>query len=522
MKKILIPTKLDKVVSGMLTEAGFEVVQNPEKTVAELAAENSDAVGIIVRSEKVTPEVMDSLPSLKLVVRAGAGFDNIDTKYARRKDIDVMNTPGANSNGVAEEVVALALAAYRKVVNADISTRAGKWEKSKFLGRELTGKTVGILGLGHIGRLLVKRLSGFEVKVLAFDPVLSDAMAKDLGVTLASLETIFTESDIISLHIPENDATRGLVGEKYLSLMKKGAMLINCARAGIINEDDLRKFKEEKELIFCNDVYKKDAEGPKSVADIADVMLPHLGANTKEANFLAAKRAGEQTIAYFTNGVTACVVNKAVPDGMDAKFQLLASQLGNVAEAYFRKEAQITRIETSIYGGLHKFAKWLYAPIVAGVTHGFDPYLGANDALAFLKERGITLVDREVNDEKNYGESITLDLITDSGKLHNVSVRGTITEGRLMLSRINDFDKLYMELSGHNLAVEYADTTGIIGKIASLLGENNINIIDIRAPQDPEKKLSLAVIKTNVEVPADLLAKISKEVNAINAFTFSC
>ena len=310
MEKILIPTKLDKVVAGMLAEAGFEVVQNPEKTVAELAAENSDAAGIIVRSEKVTPEVMDSLPSLKLVVRAGAGFDNIDTKYARRKNIDVMNTPGANSNGVAEEVVALALAAYRKVVPADISTREGKWEKSKFLGRELTGKTIGILGLGHIGRLLVKRLSGFEMKFLAFDPILSEEKAKEMGVTLASLETIFAESDIISLHIPENDSTRGLVGEKYLSLMKKGAMLINCARSGIINEDDLRKYKAEKELLFCNDVYKKDAEGPKSVADIADVMLPHLGANTKEANFLAAKRAGEQTIAYFKDGVTDCVVNK--------------------------------------------------------------------------------------------------------------------------------------------------------------------------------------------------------------------
>ena len=127
MKKVLIPTKLDKEVSRILGDAGFAVVQNPEKTVADLAAENTDAEVIIVRSEKVTPEIMDKLPSLRLVVRAGAGFDNIDTKYARRKNVDVMNTPGANSNGVAEEVVALALAAYRKVVPADISTRAGKW-----------------------------------------------------------------------------------------------------------------------------------------------------------------------------------------------------------------------------------------------------------------------------------------------------------------------------------------------------------------------------------------------------------
>lgn len=309
MKKVLIPTKLDKEVAKILGNAGFDVVQNPEKAVIDLASENTDAEVIIVRSEKVTPEVMDKLPSLRLVVRAGAGFDNIDTKYARGKNVDVMNTPGANSNAVAEEVVALALAAYRRVVPADASTREGKWEKSKFMGREITGKTVGILGLGHIGRLLVKRLSGFEVKVLAFDPVLSPEKAAELGVTLTSVEEIFSRADIISLHIPENDATRGMVNAKLLSLVKKGVMLINCARAGIVDEEAIRAVKAEKEMLYCNDVYKKDAEGEKSVADIADVMLPHLGASTKEANFMAAKKAADQTVAYYENGDKSCVVN---------------------------------------------------------------------------------------------------------------------------------------------------------------------------------------------------------------------
>ena len=309
MKKVLIPTKLDKEVAKILGNAGFEVVQNPEKAVIDLASENTDAEVIIVRSEKVTPEVMDKLPSLRLVVRAGAGFDNIDTKYARSRNVDVMNTPGANSNAVAEEVVALALAAYRRVVPADASTREGKWEKSKFMGREITGKTVGILGLGHIGRLLVKRLSGFEVKVLAFDPVLSPEKAAELGVTLTSVEEIFSRADIISLHIPENDATRGMVNAKLLSLVKKGVMLINCARAGIVDEEAIRAVKAEKEMLYCNDVYKKDAEGEKSVADIADVMLPHLGASTKEANFMAAKKAADQTVAYYENGDKSCVVN---------------------------------------------------------------------------------------------------------------------------------------------------------------------------------------------------------------------
>ena len=519
MKKVLIPTKLDKVVAKILTDAGFEVVQVPDKPVLDLAKENADAQVVIVRSEKVTPEVMDQLPQLKLVVRAGAGYDNIDTKYARRRNVDVMNTPGANSNAVAEEVVALALAAYRKLVPADESTRAGKWEKSKFMGHEITGKTLGILGLGNIGRLLAKRVSGFEMTVLAFDPVLSADMAKSLGVKLCSVEDIFAQADIISLHIPENDATRGMVNARLLSLMKKGAMLINCARAGIVDEEAIRAAKAEKELIYCNDVYKKDAEGPKSVTDIADIMLPHLGASTKEANFLAAKRAADQTVAYFADGVTTCVVNKGVPDGMDEKYQTLASLLAGVSAAYLGADAQIARVETSFYGALHPFGKWMLAPITAGICKTFDPYLGAKDALDFLKSRGIEMVDRAVDDEKHYGESITIDLVTNKD---TVSVRGTIAESHMMLSRINNYDKLYLELSGNNLFVEYKDATGIIGKIASILGENSINIIDIRAPQDLERSRSLAVVKTNVPVPADLIARIKEEVKAEKAFSFSC
>ena len=310
MKKVLIPTKLDKVAAELLISKNYNVVQDADTPLADLIAANSDAEVVIVRSEKITPAEIDALPNLKLVVRAGAGFNTIDTKYARKKHVDVMNTPGANSNGVAEEVVAMMLAASRHLVAADISTRAGLWEKKKFMGTEVTGKTVGILGLGHIGQLLVKRLSGFDVKVLAFDPVLTEERAKVLGVELTTVERIFAESDYISLHIPENDATRGMINGKLFAMMKDGAMLINCARAGIINEADLRAAKAEKKIVYCNDVYPKDEAGEKSIADVADLMLPHIGANTREANFVAARRSAEQTIAYFEEGATTWVVNK--------------------------------------------------------------------------------------------------------------------------------------------------------------------------------------------------------------------
>ncbi len=521
MRKVLIPTKLDKFAASLLSERGYNVVLDATTPLTELVQANADAEVLIVRSEKVTPEIIDMLPKLRLIVRAGAGFNTIDTKYARKHDIDVMNTPGANSNAVAEEVVAMMLAASRHLLAADQSTRNGEWEKSKFMGRELTEKTVGILGLGHIGQLLAKRLSGFEVKVLAFDPVLSPALAEKLGVELTSVERIFSESDFVSLHIPENDETRGMINRRLFELMKPGAMLINCARSGILNEEDLRAVKTEKKIVFCNDVYAKDAAGPKSVADIADIMLPHLGANTHEANFVAAKRAAEQTIAYFEQGITNCVVNKALPDGLDAKYQKLAYVLTALTNAYLGKENNPTRIETSFYGALAQYAKWMTPAIVAGIAADFAADQGPKDAEHFLAETGIELVNREVDNDKHYGESMSIDLFVGGNLIYKAGARGTIAENNLMISRLNNFDQLYLEPTGHHLFVEYKDEPGVIGRIAGILGEKNINIIDIRAPQDLKSGQSLSVIKTNVEVPDMLVQKIREAVKASKAFQFT-
>ena len=521
MKKVLIPTKLDKVAATLLANKGFTVVQDAETPLDELLKANPDAAVLIVRSEKIGPEQIDLLPELKLVVRAGAGFNTIDIKYARKKHVDVMNTPGANANGVAEEVVAMMLAASRHLIPADISTRAGLWEKKKFMGTELTGKTIGILGLGNIGQLLVKRLAGFEMRVLGYDPMLSAERAEKLGVELTDIDHIFSEADFISLHIPENDETRGMINARLFAMMKPGAMLLNCARAGILNEADLRQAKQEKRIIYCNDVYPKDEAGPKSVADVADIMVPHLGANTKEANFVAARRAAEQTIAYFEQGITTWVVNKELPDGLDPQYQRLAYALTLVAHRYLDGQ-QPSRIETSFYGNLKPFAKYMTAPIEAAIYNFESDELPApNAAEKMLESRGVELVNREVDDAKHYGESMTIDLAAGSDAIRRASVRGTITENHLMISRVNDFDKLYLDPVGHDLFVEYADEPGVIGKIASMLGEKNINIIDLRAPQNLKSGNSLAVFKTNVAVPEVLIDKIAQAVAAKIAFQIS-
>ncbi|HOK04796.1 MAG TPA: NAD(P)-dependent oxidoreductase [Victivallales bacterium] len=521
MKKVLIPTKLEKSAAQILKAKSYNVIQDSERDIVTLVRENQDTEAIIVRSEKITPDIIDMLPKLRLIVRTGAGYDNIDCKYARKKNIDVMNTPGANSNAVAEEVIAMILAAIRFVIPADISTRAGKWDKKKFMGRELTGKTIGIIGLGNIGKLVVKRLSGFEIQFLVYDPLLSEDMAQQLGVKITNIEKIFEEADFITLHVPQTPETKGMVNKNLLSRMKEGAVLVNCARAGIVNEDDLRALKKEKNIIFCTDVYPKDEPGIKSCTDIADIMLPHLGANTYEANDTAARRAAEQIIAYFEKGIDTFVVNKGLPDDLDPKYQELAFILAKVARAYLGENIQPHQIETSFYGNLGKFAKWLLPPIVASFQPDFESYPDASDAESFLKEKGIVYKNREIDERKNYGESMTIDLFEGSKVISKVSIRGTIAEGNLMISRINDFDKLYLEPIGYNLFAEYSDKPGVLGKIASILGQNNINIIDIRAPQNVEKNYALAVVKTNIPVPSELLAKIAKEIEAKKVFVFN-
>ncbi len=311
MKKVLIPTALDSVAKQILEDhGGYAVVQVPKCDVLQLVRDNPDVHALIVRSEKITAEIIDAAPQLKVVVRAGAGYNTIDIVHARAKGVDVMNTPGANSNGVAEEVVALMLADARRLIPADASCRAGKWEKTAFMGTEVTGKTVGIVGLGYIGRLVVKRLSGFEPTFLGYDPGITMRQAAELGVKLVSLDELFSQSDYVTLHLPEIAETKGMVNRNLIGQMKPGATLINCARSGIVNEADLRALKAEKKIRFLNDVYPKDEEGPKSVADVADIMVPHLGASTREANFKAAELAAQELIDLDEKGINKAVVNR--------------------------------------------------------------------------------------------------------------------------------------------------------------------------------------------------------------------
>lgn len=520
MKKVLIPTKLNPAVKGLLENTGRFTVVLKEGDLAALAKEHADAYAMIVRSEKVTPEVIDSMPALKVIVRAGSGYDTINTKYARKKGIDVMTTPGANSNAVAEEVIALMLADARHIVAADVSCRAGKWEKSKFMGREIAGKTVGIVGLGFIGQLVARRLEGFDVTLIGFDPVISQEKAKALGIEVVDLPTLFERADYITLHVPENEATRGMVNASLLSKCKKGATIINCARSGVINEADLRAAKPGKLLRFLNDVYAKDAEGPKSVADIADLMLPHLGASTHEANAKAATDAAAELIEFEEKGVSTYIVNRDIPAGLDAAYGELAFTLAKLCRQMIGAENKPQLIETSFYGSLRPYSRWLLVPMVSALSDDFDRSMDYAAAVKYLREMGVDYEDRDTDTHKGFGNSITLDLTASTGPetLQHVSVRGTVTESVLMISRINDFHGLYFEPKGHTVVFIYKDRPGVLARISAALAGASVNIDDVRNPHDSKGEKSIAIIKVNQPVPAALVAGIAREIEATTHF----
>ena len=520
--KILIPTKLDKAASATLMAAGYDVMQDDAAPIEELVAANPDAAGIIVRSEKVTPAIIDALPGLKCVIRAGAGYDNIDYVYARTKNIDVMNTPGANSNAVAEEVIAMILAAYRYVVPADVTTRAGEWNKKKYMGRELTNKIVGILGLGNIGRLLVKRLQGFECKVLGYDHFLSKQRALNIGATPTEMEEIFSTADIISLHVPGGPATRNLINADLINMMKDGAMLINCSRYGVVDEDAIRAAKAAgKNIIYCTDVHPKDAAAMQPSADVADLLLPHLGANTKEANKNAAMQAAKQMIDYFTAGDTSCVINAERPIGLHPAQLQLASMLGKLC--YHTGGCKpIRRIECTFYNNLRSYRKWFTPWILQGAVPGAETGLMPAAAETSFREHGIVYKAREPRDDKFYDDALTIDLFMEvDGHQIVSSVRGMVVDGTPVVSRIAEFDHLYATLAGNTLVLRYADRPGVVAAIGQALSLAGINIENIVAPTDHKSGDSLAVIKTNMPVSEDQVLGIAKTISAKLAFTIS-
>ena len=304
--------------------------------------------------------------------------------------------------------------------------------------------------------------------------------------------------------------------------MKEGAVLINCARAGVIDEAALRKAKAAKKIGFLNDVYARDTDGEKSIADVADIMVPHLGASTVEANYNAARFAANQLISLDEKGVGSAIVNRDIPAGLDPAYYELAYTLTKFCRQGFSSRHQLKMIETSIYGELGKFGEWLVVPIVCALDTEFSRSLDHDAAIERLKSKGIEYRLREADNNKGYGDSITVDLFahshSDDKTLRKGSVRGTVTEGNLMISRINEFGKLYVVPEGNILCFIYDDRPGVLAEISHQVAEAGINIDDVRNPHSDCGKKSLALLKVNRPVPENVVESIKEKISASVGF----
>lgn len=313
MTKILIPEKIDPICPKLLQEAGFEVDHRPALTPEELSAIVGDYEGMVVRSStKVTADIIAKASKMKIIGRAGAGVDTIDVPAATAAKIIVMNTPGQNSNGVAELVFGLMLALARHVVTGCVTLKGGRWEKNKLAGTELGGKTLGLIGMGYIGRRVSVIAQGFGMTVLACDPMLDECQIKAFGAKPAGLDEILSGSDYISLHLPKNKDTANLINAAAIGKMKTGAILINCARGGLVDETALAEALKSGRLAGAGfDVFATEppaADNPLLALDNF-VATPHLGASTAESQVNVAVAIAKQMAAYFQNGALDGAVN---------------------------------------------------------------------------------------------------------------------------------------------------------------------------------------------------------------------
>lgn len=523
MPRVLIATKLDSVAEEVLRDADIEVEVCPGLDENAMAEKIPGFDGLIVRSDRVTRKVLDAASDLQAIVRAGTGVNTIDVAYATSKNVQVMNTPGANSNSVAELAVSFMLASCRKLVYADISVKKGLWEKSKLMGQELQDKVLGIVGLGNIGSLVAAKARGFEMKIIGFDPVISESKAADMGIELKNLEEIFSEADFISLHVPLNDKTRGMIGSELLERLKPGAMLINTARAEIIDPQALMDILTQRDdiLVGTDVFFEGDTEGEKELARIGDRLIatPHLGASTREANRRAALAAAEGMRDFLIKRMVRYPVNNLeIPPDLNPRFLELTHLIGEIAY-YNIGGDQPHEVLITCYGRLNKHIELLTGYLLKGLMDIYQmEVISPREAEKRAIENGINVVRRIPDDTKSYGESMTIDILSKKEGYRETSIRGTITQqSELKINRIDTFLNLDLIPSGHMLFTYQQDRVGLINDISAALSRGGINILNIRFTTDREGR-SIAVLQTEKPVPAKIFSEIKQAVSAYKAF----
>jgi D-3-phosphoglycerate dehydrogenase len=467
--------------------------------------------GLAVRSAtKVTSKVLEQARNLKVIGRAGIGVDNVDIPAATARGIIVMNTPFGNSITTAEHAISLMLALARQIPEADASTRAGKWEKNKFMGVEIFGKTLGVIGCGNIGSIVADRATGLRMKVVAFDPFLSQERADDLGVEKVEIDQLFRRADFITLHTPLTDKTRNIISAGAIKNMKKGVRIINCARGGLVDEAALYEALKSGQVAGAAfDVFVTEPATENPLFHLPNVVCtPHLGAATSEAQENVALQIAEQMSDYLLRGAITNAINFPSISAEEAPklkpFIALAEKLGSFAGQL--TETGISKVQLAYEGAVAQMnTKALTSAALAGLLRPMLGDVNVVSAPVVAKERGIVIEEVTREMPEDYESLITVTVTTERQTRH---VSGTVfADGRPRIVNIKGI-RMDAEFGPSMIYITNLDKPGFIGKFSSTLGEAGINIATFHVGRDAPGGNAVALIEIDGDLPEAVLAKV--------------
>ncbi len=528
--KVLVADDMSDRVTALLRETpGIEVTVKTGMKPAELLAFVAPFHAILVRSSsKITPEVIDAAPELRFLGRAGIGIDNIDVKAASRRGIVVENTPSGNAVTTAEHAICLLCSLVRHIPQATASMRAGKWDKKKFQGTELFEKTLGVVGLGNIGRLVAERATGLKMKVIAFDPFLGEEAAQRVGAELVTLDQLFTRSDFITVHTPLTAETKGLIGAQSIARMKKGVFIVNAARGGIVDEAALLDALKSGHVAGAAlDVFAAEPPTGSPLLEQDNVVLtPHLGASTDEAQEKVAVELGEQLVAFVTRGEIKNAVNVA-PVSREVLPRLqpyleLAGKLGSLVGQLTRGINEVDVVLTGEVGDLGSKAVAMAA--LAGVLR---PHLDRHvvnevNAAIVAAERGIKMTQTQRPAGRDYTSAITVIARDRDGKQH--LVRGAVFHvGERTEPRIVQVDQYTLEAvpEGRLVIMRNHDRPGVIGAVGTLFGQRGINVARLHLGLDKANDQALALWNVDGEIEDAVLDELRKLPHVVEVLRVS-
>ena len=509
--KVLISDELSPAAIAVFKERGIDVEVKVGLSKEELAEIIGDYDGLAVRSAtKVTEKIIGAAKRLKVVGRAGIGVDNIDTRAATARGIIVMNTPYGNSITTAEHAISLMLALARQIPQADRSTKAGKWEKSKFMGVELFGKTLGVIGCGNIGSIVADRAIGLKMRVIAYDPFLSPERAVEIGVEKVELDQLLQRADFITLHTPLTERTRNIINAEALAKMKPTARIINCARGGLIDEAALvEALKAGRIAGAALDVFEVEPARESPLFELDNVICtPHLGASTSEAQEKVALQIAEQMSDYLLKGAISNAINFPNITAEEAPkltpYIKLAEQLGSFAGQLTETRLKHVRIEYT--GEIAEMnTRALTAAMLAGLLRPQLTDVNMVSAPAMARERGLVVEEVKRGEEGAYQTYVRLVVETERGER---SVAGTVfSDGRPRIIQIKGIG-LEAELSPHMLYITDQDKPGFIGKFGTLMGEAGVNIATLNLGRDKPGGDAICLVALDEPISDEILAKV--------------